>query len=189
MSSPGFCAFSGDPSDFREESCVYLYFGKKSVTKDGRYTFAQIPVKDPRSLDIARYRSMARDAELWIMSLSQGVQRVEIAIEGYSFGSKGRVFQIAEHQAILLSKFYDQGWAYRRFAPAEIKKAATGSGNANKLKMFEQFQKDSSTDLLGDFGLGPIKNDVIESPVNDLVDAYYAAKLLASTCAGQVLAG
>ena len=94
-----------------------------------------------------------------------------IFIEGYSFGSKGRaIFQIAENGGIL--KYRLTGQEYHIIPPANVKKFATGKGNADKEKMYEAFCKDTKTDLKKVFDTQKIGN-----PISDIVDSFYIAKL------------
>ena len=55
--------------------------------------------------------------------------------------------------------------------PGQVKKHATGKGNADKLKMYEQFVQDTKIDLMKEFDQSKLNN-----PVTDVVDAYYVAK-------------
>jgi Holliday junction resolvasome RuvABC endonuclease subunit len=55
--------------------------------------------------------------------------------------------------------------------PSVIKKFATGKGNADKQKMYEQFTKDTNTNLMKAFDIPTLNN-----PITDIVDAYYIAK-------------
>ena len=59
------------------------------------------------------------------------------------------------------------------FAPSEIKKFATGKGNANKMLMYEAFLEETGDDLALLFGIDTYNG---ESPVSDIVDSYYIAK-------------
>ena len=52
-----------------------------------------------------------------------------------------------------------------------IKKKATGKGNADKLKMYEQFVRDTGIDLMKAFEQIKLNN-----PVTDIVDSYYIVK-------------
>ncbi len=93
-----------------------------------------------------------------------------IFIEGYSFGSKGRaIFQIAENGGIL--KYRLTGQEYHIIPPANVKKFATGKGNSNKEKMYNQLLQDEGVDLKKMLG-----QETLDSPVSDIVDAYYIAK-------------
>ena len=55
-----------------------------------------------------------------------------------------------------------------------MKKFATGKGNSNKDVMFEHFLEETGVDLMS--SLSP-KASKVNSPVSDIVDAYYICKL------------
>ena len=82
----------------------------------------------------------------WALEKIQAVDRV--ALEGYSFGSQSnRLFQIAENAAILKYKCYQNSLPLDIVPPSQIKKFATGKGNANKEAMYESFLKDAGVDI------------------------------------------
>ena len=106
----------------------------------------------------------------WALSIINNLTDPQIFIEGYSFGSKGQaVFQIAENGGIL--KYRLKEYNYRILVPSVIKKFATGKGNADKQMMYEQFTKDTNTNLMKAFDIPTLNN-----PITDIVDAYYIAK-------------
>ena len=110
--------------------------------------------------------------ELTILTNIHQVDKV--LLEGYSYGSTGKVFHIAENTAILKYNLWDEQIPFSIIPPTVIKKFATGKGNANKEKMYEEFVKENpGVDLRSD--LTPRSSNVI-SPVNDIVDAYFIAK-------------
>ena len=99
-----------------------------------------------------------------------------IGLEGYAMGAKGQVFNIGENTGIL--KYHlqmDQQWPVDVYAPTAIKKFATGKGNANKELMYEAFVEETSVDLGEIFEQST--NPKVNSPVSDIVDAYFIAKL------------
>lgn len=56
-----------------------------------------------------------------------------VAIEGYSYGAKGRAFiSLAELGGIVRHDLWDAGIPYLEVPPTVVKKYATGKGNANK---------------------------------------------------------
>ena len=63
----------------------------------------------------------------------------QIALEGYAYGAQGRIFHIAENTGVLKYKIYQQSIPLTIFTPSEIKKFATGKGNADKEKMYDSF--------------------------------------------------
>ena len=99
-----------------------------------------------------------------------------IALEGYSFGSKGhRLFQIAENTGVLKYKLYQAGIPVEVLPPSQVKKFATKKGNANKEKMYDAFLEETGVDLMKE--ITPLKKD-IGNPVSDIIDSYYICKLL-----------
>ncbi len=106
----------------------------------------------------------------WALSVI-GTSIHNIFIEGYSYGSKGLVFNLAENMGTLKHKLYKLNKRFESIVPGQVKKNATGKGNADKLKMYEQFVKDTKIDLIKEFDQSKLNN-----PVTDVVDAYYVAK-------------
>lgn len=73
----------------------------------------------------------------WIVRhvTADGCDRREdlIAIEGYSYGAKGRAFiSLAELGGIVRHELHTIGFTYIEIPPACVKKYATGKGNAGK---------------------------------------------------------
>ena len=71
----------------------------------------------------------------------------------------------------LKHKLYVLNKRFQSIVPGQIKKNATGKGNADKQKMYEQFLKDTKIDLVKEFDQTKLNN-----PVTDIVDSYYIAK-------------
>lgn len=87
-------------------------------------------------------------------------------LENYSYGSVGKVFNIAENMAIL--KYYIIKYWQSRYvvlAPTLIKKHATGKGNANKVKMAEAFIELLSAEI--------DSAQIGKSPWADVIDSFY----------------
>ncbi len=91
-----------------------------------------------------------------------------VYIEGYSMGSKGRVFSIAENMGLIKHKLWKRGHHLTEVPPSVVKKAATGKGNAKKEQMYEAFVRDTGVK----FAVGKD----IGSPFSDIVDAYYISE-------------
>ena len=94
-----------------------------------------------------------------------------IFIEGYSYGSKGLVFNLAENMGTLKHKLYKLNKRFQVIVPGQIKKNATGKGNADKQKMYDQIIADTGINLVNKLDLSKLNN-----PVTDIVDSYYIAK-------------
>ena len=90
-----------------------------------------------------------------------------VYLEGYAFASKGLVFNIGENTGLLKHKLYKADIPIITPSPGQIKKFATGKGNASKEMMYEAFLKKSSIDLDSP-GFTPYKN-----PSSDIVDSYF----------------
>jgi len=95
-----------------------------------------------------------------------------VAIEGYSYNSTGKIFDMAEFIGCLKYHLYVSNIPIRIYEPAVVKMYATGNGNCDKIRMCDEYDKlkDGQTDLSH---LPQYKN-----PKEDIVDAYYLCKLL-----------
>jgi len=169
LSSPAICVHEGD--EWHYDNCNFYYFFKSKTEKD-RIELDQFHgTRYPElwSSDSERYHKISQ----WAIKIVKSYVINKAFIEGYSFGSVGRVFQIAENTGVLKYRIaHQQQIPMEVFAPTEIKKFATGKGNANKDKMYESFIFDTGVDILA-------QCDIItkSNAVNDIVDAYYIAKL------------
>jgi len=94
-----------------------------------------------------------------------------VFIEDYSFGSKGRVFNLAENTGLLKHKLYTKGIRFETLVPSVVKKLATGKGNADKEKMYDKFYEETGVNLMEALDQQTLKN-----PVTDIVDSYYIAR-------------
>ena len=94
-----------------------------------------------------------------------------VFIEDYSFGSKGRVFNLAENCGLLKHKLYKKNIKFRTVVPSVVKKLATGKGNADKEKMYDKFYEETGVNLMEHLDQQTLKN-----PVTDIVDSYYIVR-------------
>jgi len=94
-----------------------------------------------------------------------------IAMEDYAFAGTGRVFQIGEMAQTIKLPIYEAGIPLRLYTPSQIKKLATGYGNADKIRMEQSYVADGVHyfDHLPEH----------KNPKEDLIDAYYITMLLA----------
>jgi len=119
--------------------------------------------------DEERYKSIAD----WAIDKLHGCD--QIALEGYSFGSKGKVFHIAENTGILKYKIHNMGVPLEVIPPTTVKKFATGKGNSDKTAMHKSFIEETGIDLKNI--ITPDKK-AVDNPVSDIVDSYYICKNL-----------
>jgi len=169
LTSPAIC-IADESFDFSKCEFYYLtskkkHLGKvyKNITGDEHKEY-----NDP----IERFTNISDWVFKSIHTLSNVHQGMEIYIEGYSYGSKGQaIFQIAENCGILKHRLSERKLTYGIVVPSVVKKMATGKGNADKEKMYEQFTKDTKIDLKKVFDMNKLNN-----PVTDIIDSYYIAK-------------
>jgi len=109
----------------------------------------------------------------WANKIIQSETVSHIFLEGYSMGSRGKVFDIAENTAILKVGIHVMNIPLTSIPPTVIKKFACQKGNADKEKMYEAFLSETNTDL---HNLLTPKRKNITNPVSDIIDAYYICK-------------
>lgn len=158
LTCPAICVYGGE---FDDCNVSYLTSKKKYAGKFGNIEGQEIrPYNDP----------VERFTHLSSFILDKLPENPKIFIEGYSFGSRGRaLFQIAENGGIL--KYRLTRHKYEIIPPANIKKFATGKGNADKEKMYDKFYEDTGVNLME-----RLDQQTLASPVTDIVDAYYISK-------------
>lgn len=161
MSSPGLAI--GDEK--------YVTFYGIRQKKKQTSTDANVILLEPNkvySSDVERYYLLAKT---YIdICLANGV--TDIFMEGYAYGAVGNTFNIGECTGILKLELWKAGINLEILQPSEVKKFATGKGNANKTAMFDAYvektwhRMDKAVD---DERVG----DKIPSPVNDMIDSYF----------------
>jgi hypothetical protein len=95
----------------------------------------------------------------------------KVMIEDYSFGSKGKVFHIAENCGLLKYRLWETKISFSTVPPTVVKKYATGKGNATKEKMYEAFIDLTGKDLISIYS----PKGKLNNPVTDIVDSYFLA--------------
>jgi len=110
-----------------------------------------------------------------------GTQNHKIALEGFSYGSKGNSFiDIVQYNTFLRNEIVN-GWGVENisiYQPSHVKKLA-GKGNANKHYMVKAFQDDVFNDKdlrktdLWKWTQDKDFTEKIPKPIDDLVDAYF----------------
>lgn len=163
----------------RDKTFSNSYFYYLNDRKNTQGVFHNIFAEghDEYLIDQQRYENIAS----WVTGILSNFDKKEISIliEDYSFGSKGRVFNLAENCGILKYVLYKQGYKFFTVPPTVIKKYATGKGNATKEKMYEAFVRDTQ----GDLPFTDLHNIIspttkLGSPTTDIVDAWYIARYM-----------
>ena len=170
MRSPSICVFTGKESEaFTFDRCRFYFL--TDTQKYAKFFLRNISGSrfNDWNCEYQRYKSIAD----WAMDRLEGC--THIALEGYSFGSKGKVFHIAENTGVLKYKIHMTGVPVEVVPPTTVKKFATGKGNADKTAMHKSFNTDTGVDLKEE--ITPDKKGV-DNPVSDIVDSYYICKYL-----------
>ncbi len=100
-----------------------------------------------------------------------------VALEGYAYGAKGLVFNIAEFTGCLKDKIYhyihpfNQNIKMRIYDPGSIKILGCGKGSGDKISMGDAYVKEGEGWKLDNL-------TQYKSPKSDIIDAWYIAKLL-----------
>ena len=110
-----------------------------------------------------------------------GTKNHKIALEGFSYGSKGNSFiDIVQYNTFLRNEIVN-AWGVENisiYQPSHVKKLA-GKGNANKHYMVKAFQDDVFNDKdlrktdLWKWTQGKDFTEKIPKPIDDLVDSYF----------------
>lgn len=164
MSCPSVTWISKD-LPFKFENCHIAYLSEK-VAK------SVLPNIHPTRL--GKYENNEHRFDMISMwALDHIPRRATVFIEDYSFGSKGKVFHIAENAGLVKHKLWKLGHNITPIAPTVIKKFATGKGNATKEQMYEVFVNETGVKLLPLYQPKSLK---VGSPVGDIVDSYFICK-------------
>ncbi len=169
ITCPCLCLFD-ERREFNFNNCFFYY-----LTNTKKFADKILPNITGESFqdyvaDVDRFDSISD----WSINLCLGAS--DVAIEGYSFGSKGKVFNLAENMGIFKHKLYKAGIPVTVIEPSKAKKLATGKGNADKAAMYKAFCLETNTDLVWTFNQKSLTN-----PVTDIVDSYYILKSLLAT--------
>lgn len=163
MSSPCVCVHWG--GDFKYENCKFYY-----LTNNKKFDIDRTGIQGDLHRDYLSNQQRYDDIAKWAMDkIPEGAA---VYMEGYSMGSTGMVFNIAENAGWLKGLMYRRKLDYTIVAPTVIKKFATGKGNANKEKLQESFIEETGVDLKRVLDM----TDKQWNPSSDIIDAYYICK-------------
>lgn len=164
LTSP--CVCIGNPDNFNFSTCKFFYLtDSKKLDVDVDNICGDL--HQEYTSDEQRYDNITS----WVMSLIKENDRVYI--EGYSMGSTGRVFNIAENAGLLKHYLWKWNYSYNIIPPTVIKKFATGKGNANKQLLQDCFEQETKYYIKKKLSL----TDKQWNPSSDIIDSYYICKL------------
>ena len=161
MSCPSLCIFDTE-LDFTFQNCDFYYLidKKTKIVEEGNI-HGEYYSKD--SENVKRFDHISD----WAINILKNQKVTHVYLEGYSMGSRGRVFHIAENTGVLKQKIYKVGITFEVIPPSTWKKEVVGKGNADKQHVYESMNVD----------LKPIfKSKSITSPINDIADSYFICK-------------
>ena len=166
ITCPCLCLFD-ERKKFKFDNCFFYY-----LTNTKKYADKIAPNITGESFqeyvqDVDRFDTISE----WATNLCIGA--ADVGMEGYAYGAKGRVFNLAENMGLLKYKLYKHAIPVTIVEPSKVKKCATGKGNADKQVMYDTFSKETNTDLKSMFNQKTLSN-----PVTDVIDSYYVLKAL-----------
>lgn len=172
MSCPAMCIL-GDDDSWNLSTTYFLtdkkkYQGVFATQRGFQLIGTPIPLYDSPE---ERWYVLA-DYFRRILALHGNHDIFRVAVEDYSMGSQGKVFHIAENCGQLKQMLWKCGYQFVTVPPTVIKKMATGKGNAKKEQMLDAFVQENKVNLSNIMD----QTGKLDSPVTDVVDAYYIAK-------------
>lgn len=170
MTNPCICLYHSESGPFSFQNCTFHYYTPVTMLTGKFLPNVTGHLSKVYTSDMERFLNISS----WALGVIQESGKTpQVFLEGYSMGSKGLVFQIAENTAILKVALHIGKIPYVCVPPTTNKKFATGKGNADKQKMYDTFYSETNIDLPG---LITPKRKGIVNPVSDIVDSYYLCK-------------
>ena len=163
LSSPCICICDSDKFSFSACKFYFLTDTKKyNIDMDN----IQGDLHDPYFSNEERFYNITS----WVLTkLKEGDI---IYLEGYSMGSTGMVFNIAENAGLLKHYLWKRKHTYNIIAPTVIKKFATGKGNANKQMLQDCFEQETNYYIKKKL----MMTDKQWNPSSDIIDSYFICK-------------
>lgn len=166
LSSPAVCVALDDT--FALDSCKFYYLTSKKKYDD---TYRNCSIIGELHREWSTPEERYHNISSWALSIVRQYEPQQITIEDYAMGAKGRVFHIGENAGILKYRLWKNNDYVRVISPSEVKKYATGKGNAKKEQMFEAFLNEHKYNIMDDMG-----QKTLDNPVTDIIDSYYICK-------------
>lgn len=162
MSCPAICIYDSS-KPFKFKSCsFYFYTDKKKY--DASFGNVHGFKNSYFSNDTERFHNISE----WGIQILTKNNVKKVCLEGYSMGSTGRIFNIAENIGILKHKLWVNKIEFITPAPTSVKKFFTGKGNANKEAMYKSaLERGIDVDLEA-----MLSCSANNSPISDVIDSY-----------------
>lgn len=162
MSSPAICIHTGNTWSF--SNCKFYFLTQKKKCVINTKIFC-----GDYQLDYDCQESRFSQLAEW--AITKVPKNAKVFMEGYAYASKGVVFHIGENTGLLKHRLWSEDIEFQELSPPTVKKFATGKGNANKMAVYESFVEETQFDISA-----TIPCNEGESPMSDIIDAYYVAK-------------
>ena len=138
LCGPAVCLFKSNATGkFSYSGCSFFFLTENKRQSEIRCMNVFGERLSDWNSDEHRYETIAD----WAVDIVMGCSHV--ALEGYAYSASGRVFQIAENTGILKYKLYQLSIPVTVIPPTEVKKYATGKGNADKNAMYAAFSHET----------------------------------------------
>lgn len=170
LTNPAITIYRGG-ENWEPEHCRFFFLTDKSNRVKTDHPFYGDRMPKPETFE--NYQGRYHYISSWALRVLTGSESFPITIEGYSMGSKGKVFNIAENTEVLKYRLFQKNVICLEAPPTSVKKFATGNGQADKKRMTDAFIQDTGIDVHSLFGTGALK-DI--SPVSDIADSYWLCK-------------
>ena len=153
-------------ADFNWKQCSFYYFGPQLASKNSPFFFGfpNIKYKSPED----RFYKLST----WAMDIIPPDSTV--FMEGYAYNARGKTFEIGENTGLLKHMLWKNDIRFSIISPTELKRFATGKGNAKKEDMLAAFINDTHFDIHDH--VTPKKKRGT-SPVSDIIDSYFLCKM------------
>ena len=171
MNSPSCCLFDGTEYRYLNLNTVKRLEGKFQVSNH-HFSVEYLPKNFSNAIE--KYSYMSR----MFLDFIESFGKSNVALEGYSYGSKGQaILNIAENIQTLKLRLYNSSnieLILPSPPPTQIKKFATGKGNADKTMMYTSYATATGVDTIHTI----LDKKCEDSPVSDFVDSYWICEFL-----------
>lgn len=169
LTSPAVTVIDNDRIDF-----YFFVSSQKKFDLIQHDSFHATIMPKTHSSQNERYKFLSH----WCLGILKSSNVDRIALEDYSFGSSGRsLFQIAENGGILKYVLDEHGFHdILLVAPTQLKKFATGKGNADKALMESSFVQQMAK--FSDIRSILRQTDKQITPSSDIIDSFFLARYL-----------
>lgn len=173
ISSPCVCFWDSKKQHLFENCEFFFLHSKPSISKINFPSNIFYSESSGSKDNSVRFSENAKLLSTEIKKRLDIYKKSVIMLEGYSMGAKGRLFDIGEATGILKLFLSYENIKPIIVAPTQIKKLATGKGNANKFKMLERFFEINTSLHNSDWTQVLITEKHIQPPLTDIVDSFF----------------